>query len=170
MTLKDRLSVDILIAAGLLVLAGLAILFMGSLVAAPKTLMGRSMTAIPPSMFPNITLSLLAILSAVFLLGRLRETPSHLSGGINTRGWQEATLFFAVLTFYALTMVPLGFYFSTAITMAILSWLVGNRSIPQIVILSVTAPVALYLAATRLLAVSLPELNFIELFYARVLG
>ncbi len=170
MTLKDRISVDVLLAIAFMVLAGTAILFLGSLVAPPKTLMGRSMTAIPPSMFPNIVLSLLAILSAVFLVGRLRETPSPFSVGINTRGWQEGTVFFAILTFYALSMVPLGFFISTAMTMAALSWLVGNRSILQIVILSLVAPVLLYLAATRLLAVSLPELDVLELFYARLLS
>jgi putative tricarboxylic transport membrane protein len=40
----------------------------------------------------------------------------------------------------------------------------------QTAILSLTGPVLLYLAATRLLAVSLPELNVIELAYARMLG
>lgn len=170
MKLSDRFSADILIAIVLLALAGGAVLFLGQLVAPPKTLMGRSMTAIPPSMFPNIVLSLLAILSAMFLVVRIRETPDFYSGGINTRGWQEGVAFFALLTFYALAMVPLGFLISTAFTMAALSWFVGNRSVPQIVLLSIGAPVLLYLAATRLLAVSLPELDVLERFYAGLLG
>ena len=75
-----------------------------------------------------------------------------------------------LLTCYALTMAPLGFVLSTALTMAAVSWLVGNRSVTQIVALSLAAPIALYLAATRLLAVSLPEQEFVEVLFARLLG
>jgi len=46
----------------------------------------------------------------------------------------------------------------------------GNRSPVQIALLSVLSPVLVYLAATRLLAVSLPELNANELLYSRLLG
>ena len=56
------------------------------------------------------------------------------------------------------------------ISMAVIAWLVGNRSVVQIIFMSVVSPIALYLVATRLLAVSLPELDFIELFYSRMLG
>ena len=72
MKLLNRVAPDVLIAAVLLVLAGLSLLFLGSLVAPPKPLLGQSMTAITPSMFPSIVLSLLTLLCAIFLVVRIR--------------------------------------------------------------------------------------------------
>jgi putative tricarboxylic transport membrane protein len=74
------------------------------------------------------------------------------------------------MTFYALVMEPFGFLISSIMAMVLLSLQMGNRSVWQIALLSCLSPILLYLAATRLLAVSLPELNLIELAYARLLG
>ena len=52
--------------------------------------------------------------------------------------------------------------------MVAVAWLAGNRSVVQIVAVSIISPIALYLVATRGLAVSLPELSSIEFFYARI--
>lgn len=153
---------------GCLVLSVLGLIFMGSLVAAPKLLFGRSLTAIPPSMFPNIIIGALAVLSLVLvlLLSRVPADP-RTQGGIP--GWRRGAVFFGIMTFYALAMTPFGFFASSAISLIAISLLTGNRVIWQIVSLAVLAPSLLYLAATRLLAVSLPELNAVELFYARLL-
>jgi len=148
-------------------LAGLSLAFIGSLVAAPKLLFGRSLTAIPPSMFPMIVLGLLLVLSLALLVLHFRNPPEIDDGPNGLEGWRRGAVFFGIMTLYALTMVPLGFLISSAITTALLSWMIGNRVIWQIAILSLVAPILLYLAATRLLAVSLPELNAIELFVAR---
>lgn len=148
-------------------LAGLSLAFIGSLVAAPKLLFGRSLTAIPPSMFPVIVLGLLLVLSLALLVLHFRNPPEIDDGPNGLEGWRRGAVFFGIMTLYALTMVPLGFLISSAITTALLSWMIGNRVIWQIAILSLVAPILLYLAATRLLAVSLPELNAIELFVAR---
>jgi putative tricarboxylic transport membrane protein len=72
--------------------------------------------------------------------------------------------------FYALAMKPLGFLLATASTLAAISYLVGNRSALQIGLVSIMSPILLYLVATRLLAVSLPELSVIEFAYSRLLG
>jgi putative tricarboxylic transport membrane protein len=67
-------------------------------------------------------------------------------------------------------MAPLGFLISTAIAMTLISIQMGSRSIVQIAAVAILGPVLLYLAATELLAVSLPELDAIELLYARILA
>ena len=54
------------------------------------------------------------------------------------------------------------------ISLAAVSWIAGNRSIPQICAVSILSPILLYLVATRGLAVSLPELSWVEFLYARV--
>ena len=170
MKLSSRISPDVVVAGVLLVAAVLSIVFIAALVAPPKTLLGRSMTAITPSMFPKLTLSLLALLSAAFLVRWFLKPPAEELSGFETQEWKRGLLFFALLIFYALAMKPLGFLISTALAMAAVSLLVGNRSAVQIVLLSVVSPIALYLASTRLLVVALPELSFIEFLYARLLG
>lgn len=169
MKFSERLSPDAVIVAVLFIAAVLSVIFVGSLVAPPKTLLGRSMTAILPSLFPNLILSMLALFCAVFLFRWFTSPPPDQLLGFSAQGWPGGVAFFAVLTFYALVMKPFGFFLSTAVTLAVLSWLVGNRTIWQIILISLLAPVVLYLIATRLLAVSLPELSTIEFFYARLL-
>jgi putative tricarboxylic transport membrane protein len=151
-----------------LVMSVLALLSIGWLVAAPKLLFGRSLTAITPSLFPQIVLGTLAVLSFALAWQINRNPPDEaIPSGIY--GLSRGAAFFGVMTFYALTMTPFGFLISSAISMAALSVLSGNRTVWQIVLLCTLGPALLYLAATRLLAVSLPELNAIELFYARLL-
>ena len=150
------------------VASGLALAFIGSLIAEPKVLFGRSLTAITPSLFPSIILGALAALALILTFQLARRSPEILAMG-GQSGWRRGAVFFGVMTFYALAMKPVGFLISSAIALTAMSVLTGNRTLWQIAILSVGGPVLLYLAATRLLAVSLPELNAIELFYARMI-
>lgn len=161
---------EFLVLAGLLVLSVLGLVFMDALVAQPKLLFGRSLSALAPSLFPKIVMTLLALLCAILLI--LLRQRGYLDPRIDSRpfNWTRATAFFGIMLVYALTMEPLGFLISSFIAVVALSSLMGSRSIVQIGIVSIAAPVLLYLAATRLLAVSLPELNSIELFYAKMLG
>lgn len=151
-----------------LVLSALALAFIGALVAEPKVLFGRSLTAIPPSLFPTLVLAALAILSLVLVIALAGNAPDEQTQH-GVPGWRRGVAFFGMMTFYALAMTPFGFLIASAISMAAMAWLTGNRSVWQIAVLSIAAPALLYLAATRLLAVSLPELNAIELFYARMI-
>ena len=81
---------------------------------------------------------------------------------------RRVVMLFGVMFFYALTMQPFGFFISSALSMAAVSWIAGNRSVFQIIAVSVLCPIGLYLVSTRGLAVSLPELSSIEFLYARV--
>lgn len=146
----------------------LGIAFMSWLVAEPKVLFGRSLTAITPSLFPTLVLCAMVIL-ALGLLYTLRgsifasESKTFEEGALG-----RVVALFAVMLFYALTMQPLGFFLSSALSMATVAWIAGNRSIIQIAAVALISPVALYLISTRGLAVSLPELSTIEFFYARI--
>ena len=155
-----------------LILAGsvLGLVFMSSMVAAPKLLFGRALTAIAPNLFPQIVLAAMAGLSAIVLIPMLRARDREPFAGLTTREWQRGLVFFAIMTLYALTMQPFGFLISSALALTLISLHMGNRSVLQIVIVSILGPILLYLAATRLLAVSLPELNVLELAYSRLLG
>lgn len=163
---------ETMVLAALLVLSLAGLAFMGHLVAAPKLLFGRSLSAIPPSLFPRIILAALALLSALCLvrIGLQGAQAARRASTLSHGEWRRGVVFFAIMLLYALTMVPLGFFLSSAVTVTLLGWHMGNRSWLQSALMALIAPTALYLAATRLLAVSLPELAPIELFYARVLG
>lgn len=167
---ETRKSPALMFAIAMLVLAGLALIFLGNLVAEPKLLFGRSLTAISPNLFPAIILGLLVLLCGLQIGMQVRGMPVESGPALGKTGWYRGICFFAILTGYALMMVPLGFHVSSIIAVALLSVQMGNRSVIQVATLSIGGPVLLYLGATRLLAVSLPELNLVELAYAKLLG
>jgi putative tricarboxylic transport membrane protein len=169
-SLSLRMTPEVTVLLVLAIAGGLGVLFIDALVAPPKLLFGRSLTAITPSLFPVIILSTMTALSILALI-LLRGTAGADRDAALTHGeWRRGFIFFAIMTFYALVMEPFGFLISSIMAMVLLSLQMGNRSVWQIALLSCLSPILLYLAATRLLAVSLPELNLIELAYARLLG
>lgn len=168
--------------AGVWAIAAVAAIFsMPILVAAPKLLFGRSLSAIAPSLFPYITLSLIAALAALlFLISWIADrrvtktTPRKAESEaaheeINT-GLASTAVFFVLLTGYGLLLKPLGFLISSFLVISATSLLLGNRNGLQILLLAVLAPICLYLLATRAMLVSLPELNQIELLYANAIN
>lgn len=156
----------------LFVVSVLALVFLGWLVEPPKLLFGRALTAIAPSLFPMIVLGALAVLCAMslFVMSRDGDETAGSRETLSQREFRRGVAFFAIMIGYALTMVPLGFLISSAIAVTALSLLMGSRSVLQILCVAGIGPALLYLASTRLLAVSLPELNTIEIVYSRLLG
>lgn len=152
----------------LLLAAVLSLIFLNALVATPKALFGQSLSAITPKLFPTIVLVILALLCAATLVFFKAEESDEIVEKLTTTQWGRAAVFFGIMILYALTMVPFGFLISTVIATTLISLQMGSRSLIQIPAVAIGGPVLLYLAATRLLAVSLPELNAIELFYARL--
>jgi len=158
------------------IIATLAILRMPHLVAAPKVLFGRSLSAIAPSLFPYVTLALIVLLSValmlVILLGN-RHSPQLASQAsdaqLNDAGWLKTGIFFILLTGYGLLLKPAGFLISSFLVICATSLMLGNRNWLQIISLALFSPVCLYLLATRAMLVSLPELNVIELWYAHAI-
>ena len=168
---NKRTDPAVIVSAILCALSVLSVLFMSQLVAPPKVLFGRSLTAISPTMFPYLILTALAALNALYLYHCKNRPDGFLhEPTLNNDSRTKGALFFAIMLFYSLTMVPFGFFISSALSLAMATILVGNRSVIQIVLVSIVPPVVLYLGATRLLAVALPELSPIEFFYAYVLG
>ncbi len=157
-------------------LAASAIVAMPFLVAKPKLLFGRSLSAIDPTFFPFITLASIVVLSiGVIIIARHQltlETAASVSDpsvlNEDTPDWFRIVAFFAILIVYALMFKPFGFLISSFIAIAASAVLLGNKNPLQIGLLALGCPVGLYLLATRGLLVALPELNAIELFYAHL--
>lgn len=170
---------DILFAVVAGAIALLAIFAMPVLVASPKLLFGRSLSAISPSLFPYVTLGLIAILSFGLILGSLltRQTIPLSADGVSSdrgaephKGWLKKGAFFLILVAYGFLLKPFGFLISSFMAITLASLLLGNRHYIQVLMLAFFAPVCLYLVATRGMLVSLPELNWLELLYSQVIG
>jgi putative tricarboxylic transport membrane protein len=160
---------DAVVAGVMLLVAASFAIFIDRLVAPPKMLLGRSLTAIEPSLFPLVTIAAMIGLCALFLFTAYRRPHRGSEAGeeeVQERAdWFRVSAFFGILIFYALIFKPIGFLIST-----LLSVLAGARSVLQILALSSLCPIALYLASTRLLRVSLPELSSIEFAFAALFG
>lgn len=166
-----RIDPEVIVSAVLGVSSALSIVFMSQLVAPPKVLFGRSLTAISPSLFPYLVLSGLVALNILFLYRcKVRPEGFWSEPVYSDQNSIRGLLLFAIMLFYALAMAPLGFLISSVLSLTMISILVGNRSPWQIALVALLPPVCLYLGATRLLAVALPELSPIEFFYAYILG
>lgn len=170
MKVLKSLTAEAWLTLGLLVLGIGGLALMPVLVAEPKALFGRALSAIPPSLFPGLVLASMALLAAGHLFTIRKRLTSAASQSFEEGALGRVVLLFAVMFFYALAMDPLGFFLSSALALAAISWISGNRAVLQIAAVSVIGPIALYLVATRGLAVALPELSAIEFLYARILN
>ncbi len=165
---RFTLSAETITIGTLMVAAVLSLIFLNALIARPKALFGQSLSAISPALFPSIVLVILVLFCAITLLMFTATQVDENVAKLSNSQWGRAFFFFGVLILYGLTMVPFGFLISTALVITIISLQLGSRSVLQIGAVALIGPTSLYLAATRLLAVSLPELNAIEFAYARL--
>lgn len=164
------------LATGIAALA--AIVALPSLIAKPKMLFGRSLSAMEPSLFPQITLILVVAMSCLlipFAIYGMLHTPKPLDDNpvalaITEKPAFKVAAFFVILVVYGLLLKPAGFLISSFLVISTLSLLLGNRNWLQIILFAILCPIALYLIATRGMLVSLPELNQIEFFYANIIN
>jgi len=101
---------------------------MNWIVAAPKMLFGRQLTAISPALFPYIVLAALGVLTALFLRSALlhqRETSDDIEH-VTPEGWKRGAALFMAMLAYALLMQPIGFLFSTFLAICTISWIAGT--------------------------------------------
>ena len=127
-----------------------------------------------PTLFPSIILTLilaLSILAAIFAVIAYKRADSTAVGDaasepVSDKPFVRVAVFFTTLVCYGLLLEPAGFLMSSFLVITVISLLLGNRNWIQIALFAVVSPVCLYLLATRVLLVSLPELDTIELFYA----
>ena len=105
------------------------VLFMDQLVAAPKVLFGRSLTAIPPSLFPMLTLGAMAVLACMLAYSLRKSLFSNVSVVFEEGALGRVISLFAVMFFYAFSMELLGFFISTVLSLLAVSWIAGNRSL-----------------------------------------
>lgn len=163
-----RISAEAWLTGAMTLIGLVGVVFMGQLVAPPKVLFGRSLTAIEPSLFPYLVLISMTVLGGMLLYSLRDSLFDSERRSFDDGALLRVFLLFGVMVFYALAMGRIGFLFSSILSLIAVSWLAGNRSIPQILLVSILSPIILYLIATRGLAVALPEIDTIEFIYARI--
>lgn len=123
----------------------------------PRLLLGRSLTGLDPALFPRVTGVCMLALSIAYLLQSPNLKETNLFRGVALSGYASVALTMLVLVIYALLLEPIGFVASSALTVAALTILYGNRNIYLIGLSSLGIPLAIYYLCTRFLLVFLPE-------------
>jgi Tripartite tricarboxylate transporter TctB family len=167
---------DFVLVAVVLALAVLALLFGQWLIAEPPIALSRDISPLNPQLFPSIVLLGIVAVAAVFIVNRLRgiddvwEDAMASAEPANPRGFRRLLAFLILLIVCALLLERLGFLATMFVLMVATSLLVGNDNLPQIMLVSVAMPLAIYILVTHFLRTSLPELDWVEASLAPVLA
>ena len=165
---------DVTFSAVVLVLAVLALLFGGWLIAEPPIPLGPDILAMSPSVFPTLVLAGTVLVSFLFLLtqaraGTLWKPPGSTEDRAGYGELYRQGLFVVITVTCALLLTSLGFLTTMFLLMTSTSILVGNRSPLQILALSVVLPLCFYVAVTHVLRTELPEADIGERTLAPVI-
>ena len=163
----SHLEADVKFTAVVLILALLALLFGSWLIAEPPIPLGPDILAMSPRVFPTLILAGTALVAAIFLAaegkkGRLFGT-SPAEETVRSSGTiHRQSLFVLITVTCALLLTTLGFLTTMFLLMASTSLLVGNRSVFQILTISLVVPLSFYIIVTHVLRTALPEIDLIE--------
>lgn len=165
---------DVTFTAVVLILALLALLFGGWLIAEPLIPLGPDILAMSPSVFPTLILAGTALVAFIFLatkarngaLWATRTTDGSTSGSAEL---YRQSLFIVITVSCALLLTTLGFLTTMFLLMASTSVLVGNRSVFQILAISLVLPLSFYIIVTHILRTALPEADIVERALAPIL-
>jgi len=100
------------------------------------------------------------VLSVGFLLQSRRLREHNGFRGVQISGYASVALTIIVLIIYAMLLEPIGFVASSAVAVAVLTFLYGNRNLILIALASLGIPTAIYILCTHYLLVYLPEFPF----------
>ena len=123
----------------------------------PRLILGRSLTGLDPALFPRLTAGCMLLLSIAYLAQSRNLKEENRFRGVELSGYVNVAITVLVLAIYALLLEPIGFVASSALTVAALTTLYGNRNIVLIGLISLGIPLAIYYLCTRFLLVFLPE-------------
>jgi len=123
----------------------------------PRLILGRSLTGLDPALFPRVTAGCMLLLSIAYLIRSRNMKEANNFRGVELSGYVNVAVTVVVLAIYALLLEPIGFVASSALTVAALTTLYGNRNIFLIGLTSLGIPLAIYYLCTRFLLVFLPE-------------
>ncbi|MGW7685392.1 tripartite tricarboxylate transporter TctB family protein [Kribbella sp. NPDC054772] len=106
-----------------------------------------------PRFFPLLVTVAWLVLSIAYLIEGLR---SPRTARTSDRSWFEPVAVSALLVLYALLVVPLGYVVSTALLFFAAARVLGSRQLVRDIVVAVVLAVAVYVAFTQFLDISLP--------------
>ncbi len=148
-------------------LAVLALLFGGWLIADPPIPLGPDILAMSPRVFPTLILLATAVVSFIFLVfshrnGTMFRDQASVAAADRRGALIRQGLFIVITVGCALVLTTTGFLTTMFVLMASTAVLVGNRSIWQILAISIVLPLSFYIIVTHVLRTELPEADVIE--------
>lgn len=160
---------DVTFTAVVLLLAVLGLVFGGWLIADPLIPLGPGpdILAMNPRVFPTLILAATALVAFIFLamegkkgaFSAIRKTRNSAAG---SAALYRQVLFILITVGCALLLTTLGFLTTMFLIMASTSVLVGNRSVFQVLTISLVLPLSFYIIVTHVLRTALPELDIVE--------
>ena len=157
---------DVRFTAVVLVLAILALAFSAWLIVDPPIPLSGDLLAMSPRVFPLLILVGTVVVAAAFLVDQARQgvfKTRGIPGGIAAPGpfWRQVA-FLIITISCALLLNSLGFIATMFLLMASTAVLVGNRSVFQILGISIVIPVSFFIIVTHMLRTALPEVDLVQ--------
>jgi len=158
---------DVTFTAVVLLVAVLALLFGGVLIAEPPIPLGPEILAMSPRVFPTLILAGTVLVASSFLVmkgmrGTLLAPRTTGDSTSNSTALYRQALFVVITVTCALLLTTLGFLTTMFLLMVSTSILVGNRSPFQILSISLILPLGFYIAVTHVLRTELPEADVVQ--------
>ncbi|MGI9257400.1 MAG: tripartite tricarboxylate transporter TctB family protein [Gammaproteobacteria bacterium] len=163
----SRPQADVTFTAVVFAIAVLALVFGGWLIADPPIPLGPDILAMSPRVFPTLILLATAVVSFIFLvLSHKNGTMFRSGSNVAVEGRHGALirqgLFVVITVCCALVLTTVGFLTTMFVLIASTAVLVGNRSIAQILAISIVIPLSFYIVVTHVMRTELPEADVIE--------
>ena len=163
----SHLEADVTFTAVVLLVAVLALLFGGVLIAEPPIPLGRDILAMSPRVFPTLILAGTVLVASIFLVmkgmkGSLLAPRTTGDSASSSAALYRQALFVVITVTCALLLTTLGFLTTMFLLMVSTSILVGNRSPFQILSISLILPLGFYIAVTHVLRTELPEADIVQ--------
>tara|TARA_B100000029_G_C17603724_1_gene966660 strand:- start:4306 stop:4842 length:537 start_codon:yes stop_codon:yes gene_type:complete len=159
---------DFLFTLVVFILAVLALIFSGKFIVDPPIPLDSNLLAMNSRVFPILILMGTVIVSFSFLLSAIRSKniESSRMGLINvmniSKGLWRQCVFLVITITSALLLVTLGFITTMFFLMVSTAFLVGNRNLIQIIVISAFMPVGFYIVVTHVLRTALPEVDIVQ--------
>ncbi len=163
----SHLEADVKFTAVVLLLAVLALVFGGWLIAEPPIPLGPDILAMSPKVFPTLILAGTALVASIFLITKRRNGTLFVAGSADEGARAGGTMYRQILFVFitvscALLLTTLGFLTTMFLLMVSTAVLVGNRSVVQVLSIGLILPLSFYIIVTHVLRTALPEVDFIE--------
>ena len=154
---KEKINFNTIAALFFMVFSIVAFLLIPYQIEKPKLFMGRSLMQMQPSLFPRLSIAALFFLSIWYVGHSFKLKEKNLFKELADKNYIKALVTYCVFIAYALLFEPLGFVFSSALTVGGLTLYFGNRNLFIVFLVLAGIPLSIYFIFTRALHVSLPE-------------